>query len=546
VDLVLLDANVITMDAATPRAEALAVSGGRIVAVGATAAIERLAGPETRVVRLPGRTIIPGFVEPHAHLSLAVLEPLAVDCGSPPHGSVQEVLAAIQATAAHTVPGRWIRGWGLRPRVLAEGRAPTRRELDDVAPTNPVCILDGSVHGVYANSAALAAAGIGRETRDPAYGHIARDGAGEPDGALWETAADLVSTPSMRAQLQELGERVVDLVDEAGRRCLALGITAVSDALVVPETGAMYRRADAAGRLPLGLHQMLGGDAFFARPFDVARGNAPGGQRADDDAHISDRLRGGTLKLFMDPVFPGPARIRFRPDGTAERFGARYYTQDEANEIVLAAHRRGMQVAIHCMGTWSIDQALDAIEHALRAAPAEDPRFRIEHFTTPIGPQIRRARSLGVVPVVQPAYILAPRPAGAGNLLADLGGDVRLHPYRTMLDEGVVVAGSSDYPCAPLQPLVSVGVLVTRRGPAGVEVGPDEAVTPMDALRMYTLNGALAMRREHEIGSIEPGKRADLVVLSDDPTSSDPSAIPSIDVLQTWLAGTLAYEVGAA
>jgi predicted amidohydrolase YtcJ len=398
-----------------------------------------------------------------------------------------------------------------------------------------VCIVDGSVHCAYVNSEALRIAGIDRETPDPSHGRILRDTDGEATGTLWEQAADGVTSLSMNDHMSAQGEAVVDLIDDAARRYLALGITSVGDALVVPEVAEAYRLADSRGRLPMVLHQMLGGDAFFERPDEVAHGRGP-------DSNVSDRLRGGTLKLFMDPVFPSPARIRFLPDGTEERFGALYYTQDEANEIVLAAHRRGLQVAIHCMGTWSIDQALTAIEHALRSQPAEDPRFRIEHFSTPTGAQVRRAASLGVVPVVQPPYMLVPRPAGAGNLLADLGGDVRLHPYRTMLDEGLPVAGSSDYPCAVLNPLPGVGVLVSRQGPSGVPMGPDEAVSPMEALRMYTLHGAIAMRREHEVGSLVPGKRADFAVLSADPTTVAPDAIAALQVEQTWVDGRQAYR----
>jgi predicted amidohydrolase YtcJ len=192
------------------------------------------------------------------------------------------------------------------------------------------------------------------------------------------------------------------------------------------------------------------------------------------------------------------------------------------------------------MGTWSIEQALTAIEHALRAVPANDPRFRIEHFTTPTLALIRRAKALGVVPVVQPPYLLA-RPAGGGNLAADLGGDVRLHPYRTMLDEGVTVAGSSDYPCAPLDPLLGVFALVTRRSRSGEPMIPEEAVSPIEALRIYTMNGAIAMRRELEVGSIEPGKRADFAVLSADPTTVAPDTIKDIVVEQTYVDGRLAY-----
>jgi predicted amidohydrolase YtcJ len=533
VDMVVLDANLLTMDPRKPRAEALAVHAGRIAAVGDSAQVERLAGPGTAVVRLAGQTVVPGFVDPHTHFTMSILEPLSVDCGTPPHETVRDVLDALAAAAAATAPGRWIRGWGYRTRVVREGRAPSRRELDDAVPANPAFVVDGSVHCAYANSAALHRAGIHRDTPDPPHGRILRGPAGEPDGTLWEAAWNPLFTLHLRAELDALGDDVRGLVEAAARRHLALGITSVADALVVPEAAAMYRQADAAGSLPTVLHQMLGGDAFFDRPDRVLSGDVA-------DGNVSDRLRGGTLKLFMDPMFPSAARIRFHPDGTEERFGERFYTQDEANEIVLAAHRRGLQVAIHCLGTWSIEQALTAVEHALRAEPAEDARFRIEHFTTPTGAQIRRALALGVVPVVQPPYMLAR--AGGGSLLADLGGDVRLHPYRTMLEAGVPVAGSSDYPCAPLNPMLGVGVLVNRRGRSGDAMGPEEAIAPMDALRMYTRHGAIAMRRDHEVGSLEPGKRADLAVLSDDPTAVAPDSIADIVVRQTWVDGKLLYE----
>jgi predicted amidohydrolase YtcJ len=533
VDLILVDANVLTMDVRKPRAEGLAVRAGRIAAVGSSEEVKRLAGPGTAVVSLAGQTVVPGFVDPHTHFIMSVLEPLSVDCGTPPHESVRDVLDALAAAAASAPPGRWVRGWGYRTRLVREGCAPTRQELDDAVPANPAFVVDGSVHCAYANSAALRRVGIDRDTPDPPHGWIRRDAAGEPDGTLWEAASNPFHTLHLRAELEALGPEAMALVEAAARRHLALGITSVADALVVPEAAALYRRADDAGALPLVLHQMLGGDAFFDRPDRVLLADGP-------DGNVSDRLRGGTLKLFMDPMFPSAARIRFHPDGSEERFGERFYTQDEANAIVLAAHRRGLQVAIHCLGTWSIEQALTAVEHALRAEPAADARFRIEHFTTPTGHLIRRALGLGVVPVVQPPYMLAPRPGG-GSFLADLGGDIRLHPYRTMLEAGVPVAGSSDYPCAPLDPLLGVAVLVTRRGPTGEAMAPDEAVEPLDALRMYTLNAAVAMRREHEVGSLEPGKRADLAVLSGDPTAVPPAAIAGLVVDQTYVDGKPVY-----
>jgi predicted amidohydrolase YtcJ len=307
----------------------------------------------------------------------------------------------------------------------------------------------------------------------------------------------------------------------------------VGDALVTPEAAEMYRLTDSHEKLPMVVHQLLGGDGFFDHPERVARGEV-------HDGNVSDRLRGGTMKMFMDPVFPSSARIRFHLDGTEERFGERYYTQEEANQIVLNAHKSGFQVAIHCLGTWSIEQALTAFEYALREHPHPEPRFRIEHFSMPTAEQIKRTKSLGVIPTVQPPFIL-----GADNAAAraeELGGVAKVHPYRTMTDEGVTIAASSDCPCAPLNPMLGMWAMVTRHTRTGSTIVPEEAVSPMEGLRMYTRNAAYAMHREGEVGSLEPGKRADMVVLSHDPTSVGTEFLRDIVVERTYVEGQLLYE----
>jgi predicted amidohydrolase YtcJ len=534
-DLVLLGGTVLTMDARNTRAEAVAVDNGHIAAIGATAEIAPCVGPETTVVPLVGRTLLPGFLDPHNHFSLTTFAPVSVDCSMPPQRHLTPILDAI-ATAAKAAPrGRWLRGWGFRPREVRDNRAMTRWALDEVAPENPVCIMDGSCHACYVNSAALALAGIDRHTPDPPHGRILREPNGEPNGTLWERAIDLVHALSLRAYLDYYGDTVAELVQANGMRHLACGITSIGDALVTPEAAAMYRLAEARHRLPFVLHQMLGGVHFFAPPEEAATGTI-------DDGHVSDRLRGGTVKLLMDPVFPRSAQLCFHASGEVEHLGEPYYTQEEVNRLVLRAHQRGLQVAIHCLGTWAIEQALTAFEHALRASPRAEPRFRIEHFTYPTGAQIRRAQSLGVVACVQPPFVFT-----GGHrreqTARELGGDVRSLPLRTMLDAGMVVAATSDSPGAPVEPLLGLYAMVTRQTQGGgPPAGPDEAVTPLDGLRMYTRTAAYAMGREREVGSLEPGKRADLVVLSHDPTAVDPAFLRDILVEQTYVEGRCLYQ----
>jgi hypothetical protein len=280
---------------------------------------------------------------------------------------------------------------------------------------------------------------------------------------------------------------------------------------------------------------MLGGDGFFGAPRKAATGEVP-------DGNTSDRLRGGTVKMFMDPVFPSPAQIIHHPHGDEERVGETYYTQEEANGLVLEAHRRGLQVAIHCLGSWSIEQALEAFENAQREHPVAEPRFRIEHFSSPTMAQIRQARSLGVVANIQPPFLYR---SGEMSLerAAAAGGDAPVFPVKTMIDQGVTVSASSDSPCAMVEPLTGLYALVTRRTRRDrVTVEADEALTPLEALKLYTKNAAYAMSREGEVGTLEKGKRADMVVLSHDITSVDPEFIREMTVDQTYVDGELVYE----
>jgi predicted amidohydrolase YtcJ len=535
-DLVMLGGQVLTMDTARPRAEALAIRDGTIAAVGKTSEIRALIGPGTTVLDLAGRCVIPGFIDPHTHFSMTTFEPIAVDCRIPPLADKQAVLDAIAAAAAGAPPGRWIWGLGYSSR---RGRTPsdlTRRELDAAAPHNPVCIIDSSVHALYANSAAMTLAAVSRATPNPDGGEIRKDEDGEPGGPLWERAMDRVYQISMASHMEVYGaDAVADLVRQNSMRHVAYGITSVADAAVTPEAARMYRIADERGCLPIVIHQLRAGEGFFAAPELVARG-----ELTTDD--VSDRLRGGTMKMFMDPVFPRNAGVQVHPDGRRELLGRPYYEQEQADELAVSGARVGLQVAIHCLGTWAIDQGLNALERAIPESSRDDARHRIEHFSSPTRAQIARAAALGVTVVHQPSflYTFGERAAVTHQ---EMGIDAAPTPMRTMLDEGVNVAASSDFPCAPLDPLLGIYSLVSRRTRNSADpVAPEESVTAMEALALYTIAGARAMKREHEVGSLEAGKRADLAVLSHDPTAVEPDFIPEVRVEQTYVEGERVYD----
>ncbi len=534
-ELVFQGGRVLTMDALDHIVSGVAVRDGRIVAVGDSVEVTLSVGPDATIVPLQGRALVPGFCDPHNHFSMTTFEPRSVDCRVPPLRDKAAVLDAIAAAARGAPAGQWIWGLGYGARLIGDDGALLRGELDEVARDNPVCVMDSSYHACYANSAALAVAGIGRDCADPPGGEIVRDAHGDATGVLRERAMDPVHHASMRGYMDTFGEdAVADLVHQNAMRHLSHGITSVGDALVMPESAELYRLADQRGKLPIAIHQMRGGPGFFTEP-----GEAAAGAFTEDD--VSDRLRGGIVKIFMDPVFPSPALHVCHPDGSEENVGTPYYNQEEVDHLVLDAASHGLQVAIHCLGNRAIDQGLNALERAMREVPREDPRYRIEHFTYGTAAQIERAASLGVLVSHQPPFLYAMGDSFETSF-PETGIDVPPIPYRTMLDAGLVVASGSDFPCAPLEPLLGLYSLVARRARSdGHQIAPEQAITPREALRTYTLHSAAAMFRDHEVGSIEIGKRADLVVLSHDPSLVDPAFVREITVQQTYVDGDLAY-----
>jgi predicted amidohydrolase YtcJ len=536
-ELVLLGGKILTMDPNGTAAEAIAVRDGKITAVGASEDVRRSVGENARVVNLQGRAVTPGFIDPHNHFSMTVFEPVMIDCRMPPLAGKQAVLDAISVTAKGTPPGQWV--WGLGYNSLAAGgaEAVTRQELDEASPDNPVCIMDSSYHACYANSAALALAGIGGDTDDPHKGWIKRGDDEEPNGVLWERAMDPVHRTSMRAFIDHYGEDgVADLVHQNAMRHLSHGITGIGDALTMPESTEMYRIADARGKLPIAVQQLRGGDGFFAVPEQASQG-------VFDQDNVSDRLRGGAMKLFMDPVFPSYGMNRCHADGHLTPEGEIYYTQDEVDALVLSAAGNGTQVAIHCIGDRAIEQTLNAFERAIDEVPDADKlRLRLEHFAIPRKDQIQRVAEMPVVVSIQPAML---RVFGrlSEHVLSEFGVDAPPFPYRDLTDAGATIAASSDAPCAPLSPLEGVEALVTRSLPSdGGTLAPEQALTVEEVSRQYTNGSAYATNRDDEVGSLEVGKRADMVVLSHDPTAVDPNYISQIEVQQTYVDGELLYE----
>jgi predicted amidohydrolase YtcJ len=537
VDLLLVNANVLTMDPARPRARAVAVSGGRIAGLPADAAQVRAA----QVVDLHGATVTPGFHDAHNHMTWFGMSLGEVDLSAPAVSSLDELYQAVARRAADTPPGGWVVGAGYDQNKI--GGHPHRDALDRVAPGRRVWLRHTSGHMCVVSSPVLADLGIDAAPADVPGGRVAADAAGRPTGLLEERAQQLVAALVHPYPLATLA----DAIDRAGSVYLAEGITSCTEAGIgggwigrSPVELAAYQAARDQGRLRVRVELMVASDVLH-----------PLASHADDGLDLGlrtgfgdDWLRLGAAKVFTDGSLVG--RTAAMHDHYAGTPGEEGYLQADAGELtamIIAAHRSGWQVAAHAIGDRAIDLALDAYEQAQARYPRPDARHRIEHFAASRPDQVERAARLGVVAVPQGRFASE---LGDGMLAAVGPGRYGwLYRQRSLLAAGMTLPGSSDRPVVRGAPLLGMHDMVNRRTDSGAPFNPGEAVTAAEALRAYTVGSAYASHQEGVKGSVIPGKLADLVILSEDPTAVDPARIAGLQVLATVVDGQCRYDAGA-
>ncbi len=533
-DLLLVNANVLTMDPGRPTASAVAVAGGRIVGV-------YDGEPDVTakdVIDLRGLTLIPGFHDAHNHMIGFGLSLTEVDLRT---GSQDELYARVAAKAATTPEGEWVIGSGYDQ--TRTGAHPHRDALDAIAPNHRVWLKHTSSHMCVVNSLVLADLGIGETVPQVDGGRVTTDAAGRPTGLLEERAQELVGNLTHPYPLATL----TDAVDAAGRRYLAEGITSVTEAGVgggwigqSPVELAAYVNARDQGRLHVRVELMVISDAFHplgAHPSDGIETGIDLGLRT---GFGDDWLRLGPMKIFTDGSLVGRTAAMSAPfEGDPGNSGYLQADADQLTEMIVEAHRAGWRVAAHAIGDRAIDLALDAFADAADQYPRARPRHRIEHFAAARPDQVARAAKLGVVAVGQGRFASE---LGDG-MLAAVGAEraAWLYRQRSLLNAGLVLPGSSDRPVASGAPLLGIHDMVNRRTATGAPFNVAEAITPAEALRAYTWGSAYAAKQERIKGSISPGKLADFTVLSEDPTAVAPDRIAGLEVVATFLDGDLRY-----
>ena len=533
-DMVIVNGKVLTVDPNDSIVEAVAIKGDRILATGSNFDIRRMIGPSTEVVDLGGKTVLPGLIDTHTHPSHAATRIYEINCRSPPVRSIKEILGMVAEKAARLGPGKWIKGTNYNDIKLVERRHITRWELDGVAPGNPVLISKETGHLYVVNSKALELAGITRETRDPPGGQIDRDEKGEPTGLLYEMAVTPVSSliPAYTVQEIKEGMRIV------WSQLSSWGVTTTHDASAYADSIRAYQELLAEGVRQVRTLLMVSVHPEQMRKADLLEEMVALGI---ESGFGDEWLKVMSLKIMGDGSGAGGSAAVYTPQHRGTKgLGIMATSPEEMKRLTVKAHQSGIRVSIHSIGDRGIDAALDAMEEAARLSPRPDMRHRIEHNSLCTLRQLRRIKQLGVTPSSSIGYMW-----GVGDdYLENFGPDraLWLHPHRTMLEMGIIAAGNSDYPVSDGNPMIQIYEAVTRRTRTGQVVGPREAVNVMDAIRIYTWNGAYLGKEEEIKGSIEPGKLADLVVIDRDILTVPPEEIKDIKVLMTIAGGKIVYR----
>ncbi|MFN9460820.1 MAG: amidohydrolase [Acidobacteriota bacterium] len=519
-ELAVVNANIYTVHPAQPRAKALAVRGGRILAVGDSVAVH--IGPATQVIDARGATVIPGLIDSHVHMASFGAMVETFDLRSV--NSVAEVAAIVARRAAALPPGAWVQGrswdqtnWG--------GEFPDHTALTQAAPDRPVLLTRVDGHAAWVNRKALAVAGITKETPDPMGGKIVRDAQGEATGILIDRAQGLVSSKIPPPTDEQIRQRL----RAAALECARLGMTSVHDAGISAQVLRAYRQLVAAKLLPVRVYAMIGGEGPLWEEY-LRKGPERG-----------DFLTVRSIKLVADGAMGSRGAAFWQPySDDPGNAGLLILKQETIERVSRQAAARGFQVATHAIGDRANRVALDAYGAVL--GENNDKRFRIEHAQAISLPDFEKFRRFGVI-----ASMLSTHATSDMRWAVKRMGPDRLmgaYAWRRMLAAGVKFANGSDFPVEDPNPFYGLFAAVTRQDQKGFPAGgwmPDQRLTRAEALHSFTLGGAYAAFEEQEKGSLEPGKLADFLVLERDLMTVPELEIPTIRVRMTVLGGRTVF-----
>ncbi|MCG6885668.1 MAG: amidohydrolase [Proteobacteria bacterium] len=524
-DLMIKSARVYTMDGTRPLAEAIAVMGNRIIAVGSNEDLKSLAGPNTRVIDGAGTTVTPGFIDAHSHPD-GSNEVTGADVNL---RSIAEIQIAMRAQAEVTPPGQWVIGNKYDDTKLSEGRPVNRHDLDQAVPDQPAIIGHRGGHTAVVNSRGLEVAGVTMNTPDPEGGSFGRDN-GELTGwvaekALFDVIRNAGEWPEITRAVRQQGVALMS------RAMVAAGMTSTTDSWGEVESLVAYQDARAAGELLTRVSFMPFGESELFTHLKAAGIRSGFGD---------DWIRFGAVKYAADgSASERTMRMSTPFKGRPDDYGILTMDQAEIDAAVDDAVQNGWRIGIHVNGDVAIDMALNSYERALQGWSGPNPRFRLEHCSLVNPELLQRIKNTGSIPT--PFYTYAHY---HGNKWVDYGPEKMqwMFAHRSFLDYDIPVAPASDYTPGPFEPLMAIQSMVTRTDFDGRVWGPNQRISVNEAIKICTINGAYASMEEDVKGSIVPGKLADLVILAKDPNDILANEIKNIPVLMTIVGGNVVYE----
>lgn len=539
-DMVLLNGKVITVDSSESVAQAVAIKFGRILGVGSNSQVKPLAGPETKTIDLKGRSVIPGLNDSHCHLSIAQgLRRAMGAIDAEGARSIAEILAKIAEQTKRTPKGEWINVVNVDESKLAEKRLSQKAELDTVAPDHPVMVIpvarisSWGAHFSAVNSKAFETAGVTKDTPDPDGGRFDKDPVtGELTGWVHERASRVLQ-PRTGGKGPTLEHCIEGIRWMAGQYVVS-GLTCAYDGDVrEPDMMRAFQELANKGELPLRMRLEVWWELL---PQLASLGIVQG--------FGSDMLKIGGIKIKCDGgIIVRTAAVTepymHRPD----YYGVLTITREELRRVIMDGYQKGYRFSVHADGDSAINLCLDVLEEAQKTYPRQDPRNRVLHCSIVNPAIIARIKRLGIVPSIFGPWLYY-YGKWMGELLPAFGAErlERMFAARSLLDAGIKVSAHSDHLNVPYQPLMGIHALVNRKSADGQPIGMSQKISVMEAIKLYTINAAYHTFEEGELGSIEPGKFADIVVLGKDILTVPTESIIDIPIDMTIVGGKVVYQ----
>lgn len=529
-EVVFINGEVITVDQKNTVTEAVAVKDNRIIFVGLNNEVNSFIGEKTSIIDLQGKKLLPGFIDSHIHLTYYGLNQLAINCKAEHIDSIEVLLVDLKKKSLETPKGEWIRAFGFNETAVKEMRYPTIDELNAISVEHPIMISRTCNHISVLNSKALELAQINENTPDPDGGVIERDLDGKLTGKLIEAANMGMSDVARHTEDEQR-----QAVKIASDHFIASGLTSVHDAGGQgPDSFRILQQAvksrDIRVRVYAMICQINNSQEFVRKMMESSVVTGTG----------DERFKVGPAKMFTDGSSTGPTIATRKPyDSDPNNYGILYQSEEEIYEVLGEAHKKGYQLTVHAQGDKAIEMYLNCVEKAIEETPRTNHRHRIEHAGISSPDLQERMKKLGIIPIPNPPF-----PYEFGEIYVRHYGDRVQHMYaaRDYIDQGIIAAGGSDAPVTDINPLLGIHVAVNRKSQSGMDIGSSQCISVMEAIKLYTWNGAYASFEENIKGSIEVGKLADLVVLNDSILNVSPDQIKDLKVEITMIDGEIIYS----